>query len=196
MAVGLMKCDPVASSYSGAAQFMAKSSYAPQTDLTECHFDGMKHVMSIARTVMDRKIARGVSPSRFRGVPEHEIERLETYYSLRFPEPYRDYLLLMGYEPAGCGKSVDIRFGCLEAINREFFSAMDQVCGNVEAGAAFAIYADQGVDYLYFSVSDSTRLADPPLYRFRTVRGGAHVGCASISDYLERLLTGAIILDP
>ena len=151
--------------------------------------------MSLARKLMEKRIAHGTPASGFRGVEESEIAALETELGAQFPEVYRDYLSVMGREPGGCGKSVDIRFGCLGAVNREFLEAASHLKLGFALGDVVAIYANQGADYLYFRADEARADPDPPLRRLRLKKGASSEGCPSISDYLERLLTGDIILD-
>lgn len=113
-----------------------------------------------------QRIAEGhAREADFRGCSDDEIGALESAVGLQLPGLFRDYLRAMGKSAGEMLRGSDVRFGCLHLLTAEGRQAM-AADGVALPDDAFAFFAHQGYDYMYFQVSDG--LDDPPVYRFHT----------------------------
>jgi len=140
------------------------------------------------------RIERGQAVAAdFRGCTEQEVASLESRTNIQLPGLFKHYLRKMGWSAGGMIKGSDVRYGCLHLLTGEVREETQP--RNIHLPAdAFAFYAHQGYDYMYFLQSDDPY--DPKVYRYHTDWDQPRLVFAAFSDYLRWLFETLMEIPP
>ncbi len=129
----------------------------------------------------------------FRRCTEAEIARLEDRMGLQLPGRFKDYLRAMGRSPANILAGSDIRFGCLHLLTGEAREELN-LNGVLLPADAFAFFAHQGYDYMYFLTADGKD--DPPVHRFHIDWEAPRQVFAAFNDYVRWMFASTAEIPP